>query len=165
VSWCSSADLTALFRNGFFQSITYGMMLGLLYVVPAALATTTDMGGLGALLGLIALFGAVPAVVAGALTWGVFGARRQPPLSFSWNTVVGCWFIAAGGAYLLVPVWMSFLTRPVPRLDNALWFVDLGFVPTAPIVLPLLFFGTWLWVRWLQPRLVELRPSVTTIGT
>lgn len=176
--------MTAVLRSSPFQSAAYGLMLGILCVLPALVPFTFDVGGFAAVFLGIAYAGAVPAIVAGAMTWSCILLCQRRQRTFPLGVLAPCWFGTTVGAYLLVPVWgmlqdalrrcrldgtwslLSYCIDTVAPTTNGLTsIVVIGFMVTAPIVLPLLLIGAWLWVGMLWPRLAGPRPMPGTTDT
>lgn len=153
----------------------YALVLGALFGLPGIVAHVTWGSGLtddnpglpsmvGFFLAAIALIGTVPAMVAATISWWVFLRRHNgsPPS----DVVPYCWIVTLTGAYLLVPIWMFILvgtTSDSPKLAHFLGVggfvvMAMGFLATVPYVAPVMYLGTWLWVR-------QIRPGITTTGT
>lgn len=66
-----------------------------------------------------------------------------------------------GGSYLLIPFWgyiiasvTKGLLRPADMLVEGFGVAAIGFIATVPYVAPLMYLGTWLWVRRIRLRLL-----------
>lgn len=170
-------------RSAAGQSVVYALVLGALFGLPgiAAFAVAElDLSALpeaivvtGGYLAGIALVGAVPAMAAATITWRIFLRRHtgSPPP----DVVPYCWIVTLAGSYLAVPIWGLLLANiigipvrsSVEMLGAGFGVVVISFIFTVPYVAPVMYLGTWLWVRWLRPRMMVDggRPSVMTIRT
>jgi hypothetical protein len=171
-------------RGAAGQCAAYALVLGALFGLPgvaafAVAALRVDLSALpgvvvmiGSFLAVIAVVGAVPAMVSAAIVWRIFLRRRDgsPPS----DVVPYCWFATLAGSYLIIPFWGLLVASistsplgPLERLGAGFGVVVAGFVFTVPYVAPVTYLGTWLWVRRLRPRLMAggARPGVMTIGT
>lgn len=167
-----------LLRSASGQSAIYALVIGALFGLPGVVAvaiwgSSFDPGRsvpgvlgevffvAGMFFAVIALVGAIPATASAAITWCIFLRRHRgsPPL----DVVPYCWIVALVGSYLLIPLWIALLSsiaknklRPADALAEGFGVVAVGFVLTVPYVAPVMYLGTWLWVRRIRPRLMPV---------